>query len=154
VEDNAYHARRRQLIGAWTDDSRSRLSVLLKLAVSTEFSVSGIAFTRSSYRFARSEIDGLGPTVRQMYLDTQEALSDRGIIELHLYRGIAAPYEVRSVLTSFTSSIRIARRFGRYGVLKESIPSTRVFAWHQGPGWVNGRFGEQLEYVVLSEAPG
>ena len=153
MDDDAFHAKRKQLLGAWTDYSRSRLSVLLKLAVSAELGVPGIAFTRSNRRIAQFEAEALRNAVRRMYTETQEALEDRGIIELTLFRGITAPYEVQSVLSSFTSSIRIARRFGKYGVVEEGIPAGRVFLWHEGPGWRNGRFGEQFEYVVLSEAP-
>ncbi len=91
--------------------------------------------------------------MRRIYEDTQEALRRRSILQVRLYRGLAAPYETPSILSSFTASLDMAMKFGPYGVIEENVPAVRIFAWYEGPGWRNGRFGQQFEYVVLSEEP-
>ena len=54
---------------------------------------------------------------------------------------------------SWSADPATARRFGACDILVEDIPAERVFMYHEGPGWRSGPFGQQYEYIVMSEAP-
>jgi hypothetical protein len=93
-----------------------------------------------------------------MYRETQDDLRVRGISEVLLYRGVREPYDPATavgVIESWTSDYDVAVEFaGPTGeVWIERITATRILAWYDGPGWVNGPKGSQFEWLILSEEP-
>lgn len=99
------------------------------------------------------EIQALESTVREIYERTQRHLRDRGIQSVRLYRGIQSEIIEPGVIESWTSDVDTAVRFNGFLVLEEDVPAERVFLYHLGPGWRNGRFGGQFEYLVLGSVP-
>lgn len=37
--------------------------------------------------------------------------------------------------------------------MEAEISANKIFMYHEGPGWKNGEFGNQWEYIVLKEEP-
>jgi hypothetical protein len=137
----------------WVSGSNSRGATLLKLTVKSEFALVRPVYQRRDFAIRPSQIASLRPVVRRMYRDTQADLSRRGISNVQLFRGVKSPVIVGDVLESWTTDLPTARVFGSYDVLVEIVPAERVFMYYQGPGWVAGPFGQQFEYLVLSEVP-
>lgn len=88
-----------------------------------------------------------------MYDETQAYFREQGIKEIVLYRGIKKEYAVKGVLESWTDDISTATKFNGRHVWTERIPVERIFVSYNGPGWKNGPYGMQYEYVLLSEVP-
>ena len=150
----SFEEARRKTIAAWVNGSASRRSTITKHAVAREFRLDQKIFERRPWNISDTEIDSLQPTVRRMYEDTQKALADRGIKEVTLWRGWEHGTRDWSVLECFTEEQSVADRFRKRGgangrIEYTTIPAWRVWMWHDGPGWRNGRYGNQLEWIVL-----
>ena len=85
---------------------------------------------------------------------TQASLRARGGAPIRLYRGITTEYVGQGAIESWTTDPEVAKKFAtrRGRVLTQLVSSDRVLAHSGGPGWKNGRFGEQSEWMIL--APG
>lgn len=90
---------------------------------------------------------------RQIYEETQSYFREQGITEVVLYRGIKKEYSVKGVLESWSDDIATAKKFNGRHVWEEHIPVERVFISYGAPGWKNGPYGMQYEYILLNEVP-
>jgi hypothetical protein len=125
--------------------------VELQEAVKQEFGLEGLVWHgRFAYSLSQTTIDRLRPVARQMYEETQTDLASRGVVAIRLYRGVSAGEPVR-VISSWTSDLSVAQRFGGGVILDADVAADRVFMYHRGPGWQNGPFGDQAEYLVLGD---
>lgn len=143
---------RRQLVGAWTGAKDAGLAITMRIAAREEFRLSCIATARRPrYMARRAEIERLKPVLRRIYYETQQSLDHVQMVRL--YRGV--PENVLLIplcIASYTSDLTTARRFGSI-ILTEDIPTSRILWWHGAPGWIDGPYGLQHEYLVLSEEP-
>lgn len=145
--------RRTALIWEWTSGSNRRAAVVLKHAVKSEFRLEGDVWSRGiTYRIAQREIDAVRRDARTMYERTQAYFRARGITRVKLYRGLkpgTAPH--RNAVESWTSDPEIARQFAgpRGVVLEQEVPVSQVLTHHKAPGWVDGPYGRQSEYLVM-----
>jgi hypothetical protein len=138
------------MLSQWVRGSTRRASVELQEAVRREFSLLGEVWHGDiRYRLSDARIERLRPVVRRMYEETQVDLGSTNIAQIELMRGIRSANEMERVLESWTSDPLVARSFGTYTVIRESISASRVLAYHAGPGWRPGPFGDQSEYLVL-----
>lgn len=153
LSDRAFGRRRREVMVQWVRGSNRRTSTLLKHAVKAEFDIGRPVYQRRAFAIRSAQVDGLRPVVRRMYAQTQADLRDRGITEALLYRGLKSPAVVGDVLESWTDNLSVAQGFGSYDILVETIPAARIFMYYLGAGWITGPFGQQFEFLVLSEAP-
>lgn len=136
---------------SWVRGSSRKQSVLLKVAVKEEFGLPQEVWKRGKHKFTDEQIAQARVAVRRMYEETQEHLKQQGISSLHLYRGIKSPVVTPGTVEAWTTDLDSARKFGEYGILEEDVPASRILAYSQGPGWVNGPNGEEFEHLVLGE---
>jgi hypothetical protein len=91
--------------------------------------------------------------VRRIYDKTQEALRAQGYgptDTVTLYRGFKREYGVAGSVESWTIEPIVAEKFDGGGrVWRRDVPVSEVIMFSGGPGWRNGRFGEQHEWVLL-----
>jgi hypothetical protein len=153
MELHSFEDERGRLVAEWVRGSWRRTSIVMKRAVRAEFKLGGLIYERSRVTVRPAEVETLRPVVRRMYEETQADLRRRGVTVVRLYRGVKRPMSRIGVLESWTLDPATAERFGTYDILVEDIPAARIFMYYQGPGWQRGPFGQQYEYIVMSEAP-
>ena len=126
----------------------------MRAAAREEFALTCIATARRPRFAARSfEVERMQPVLRQLYEETQDSLIQVPGRMIQLYRGVPEEMAlVRLCIASYTSDLTTAGRFGSI-ILAERIPKSRILWWHGGPGWIDGPYGPQYEYLVLSEEP-
>jgi hypothetical protein len=127
--------------------------VVLKETLQRSLGVEGVVFNPKGFVVSDDEVRAMEATVRAMYERTQVHLRKRGIDSVHLYRGIQSEIIEQGVVESWTGDVDTAVRFDGFLVLEEDVPAERIFLYYLGPGWRNGRFGEQFEYLVLKSVP-
>jgi hypothetical protein len=133
--------------------STRRPSILLKEAIKQEFGMPGLVMNKRDFSIAQGEINGVRDTVRQMYDRTQESFRQQGITTISLYRGVKSDVRVPGVVESWTTDLKTARKFDGYDIMEMTVPVDRVFMHSGGPGWKNGKYGEQHEYMVMADRP-
>ncbi len=147
-----YERERNRLIYSWVRGSTRKASVEMQEAVKQEFGLSGEVWHGTfKYALSQKRIDRLRLVVRKMYEETQADLVRKGVTEIRLYRGIRSPAATMRVISSWTASHDVARQSGERGILRLVVSADRVFMYHAGPGWQDGPFGQQFEYLVLGE---
>ena len=135
---------------AWVHGSNSRASITMKEAVRNEFGVRrGIIYNPRGHEIPSGDIAAARPVVRGMYEKTQAYFREQGITELKLYRGVKSETNVHGVIESWTSDLKTARKFNGHDIMEQTIPVDRILLAHNGPGWKNGRYGQQYEFVVM-----
>ncbi len=139
------------LLKSWVNGAHRKKSVLLKRAVKEELGVRGLVMNRNKYTHTAAEINASRASVRSMYDATQASLKGKKTITL--YRGVKSEIRSPGVVESWTTDLKTARKFNGHDVMRMEIPVDRIFMYSGGPGWANGRYGEQFEYMVLPEAP-
>lgn len=139
---------------AWVNGSNSQRSVKLKHAIQRELQVDGRVWNPKARLVDAAEVEKARGPARLMYERTQEYFRAQGIKEVRLYRGIRSDVFDLNVVESWTTDLETAIGFSKgYEVREKVIPVERIFSCHQVPGWRNGDFGEQYEYLVLGSAP-
>ena len=146
-------AEARRIQWEWVHSSSRRPSIVLKETLQRALGVEGWVVNPKGFQVSSDEIRAIQDTVREMYQRTQQYLNERGISSIPLYRGIKSATIEPGVIESWTSDMETAVRFNGFRVINEEIPAERIFLYHLGPGWRNGRFGEQYEYLVLGSVP-
>ena len=122
----------------------------MKEAVRNEFGVRrGIIYNPRGHEIPSGDIAAARPVVRGMYEKTQAYFREQGITELKLYRGVKSETNVHGVIESWTSDLKTARKFNGHDIMEQTIPVDRILLAHNGPGWKNGRYGQQYEFVVM-----
>jgi hypothetical protein len=146
-------AEARRIQWEWVHGSRTRPSVVLKETLSRALGVEGVVFNPAGFVVSQDEIELMQGAVQEIYERTQQYLRDQGIRSMHLFRGVKGATMEPGVIESWTSDVSTAVRFNGFRVFEENIPAERIFLYHRGPGWRNGKFGEQYEYLVLGSEP-
>lgn len=141
------------LLDGWTTDSNSKWGVTLKQAIKEEFGIDGLVINRYGADVLRNEVDSARDVVREMYNTTQQAFADSGTTTVRLYRGVKSEVRVPGTVESWTTNRDIAVAFDGYDIIEMEIPVTRIFMYSGGPGWRNGIYGEEYEYMVLGGVP-
>jgi hypothetical protein len=142
-----------KLQGAWVNGSNNQKSIVLKTAVRDEFGVRGIMMNRNGYEPPARAVEAARVSARAMYDATQAELRRQGITEVSLYRGVKTEVRTPGIMESWSTDQKTAKKFDGHDVLEEKIPAGRIMMYSGGPGWQNGKYKEQYEYVVLSEEP-
>lgn len=151
-----FEERRSQLVRSWTTSSNSNRAIEMKTAVSEHFNAgAGIVYSR------RANLPDLDPAdvaqtagdLKRIYRGTQRQFQLDGTQTVTLYRGLKSPVADVGALEGWTTDLETAQKFGTYTVIKEEVDVRRVLWHHNAPGWQNGRYGEQFEYLVMPEAP-
>ena len=137
----------------WVHGSNRRSSIALKETIRQEFKTQGLVMNKRQFNIGDNEIAAITPAVRSMYEQTQAEFAKRGITEVTLYRGVKSGIRVPGVVESWTTDLATARKFNGHDILTETVPVSRIFMWHEGPGWKNGKYGEQYEYMVMGSVP-
>lgn len=140
----------RRLQYAWVHGSNTRDGVLLKEAVKAEFGINNrMVMNPRGHAIAAESIASARPAVREMYNKTQAYFRERGITEVKLYRGVKSRTNVHGVIEAWTTDIATARKFNGHAVMEKTVPVEKVLLAYDGPGWRNGRYGQQYEYVTM-----
>ena len=135
---------------AWVHVSNTSGGIVLKEAVKSEFGITNrLVMNPRGHEIAASQIANAKPAVREMYNKTQAYFKERGITEVKLYRGVKSQTNVHGVIESWTTDPKTARKFNGHGVMEKNVPVEKILLAHDGPGWKNGRYGQQYEYVVM-----
>lgn len=139
----------------WVHGSKRKASVAWKQAAIDELGAGGVPFSRVAWNFTEADRAAARRAVRLQYDMTQTALAAQRVQVVKLYRGVKGQYDAAGSLESWTTDIATARKFaGPSGVvIVEDVPASRILAHSGGPGWKNGKFGEQHEWIVLGERP-
>lgn len=139
---------------AWVNGSNSAKGVTLKHAIQAELVVDGVVWNPKGRETDSAEVERARASARLMYERTQEYFRGKGIKEVRVYRGIRSDVTEKNVVESWTMDLETARKFSQgYDVRQKVIPVEQIFMFHDGPGWRNGKFGEQFEYIVLGSVP-
>lgn len=149
----------RHYSATWVNGSRRRDSVALKYGIAEELGQPGDVYTRRAYNISAADVSSARLAARTLYSDAQDQLRASGYQPgdtVTLYRGIKEAYRSHGVAESWTSDRRIAERFAGEGgiVWAEEVPVQRILTYRGAPGWQDGRFGNQKEFIVLRSAPG
>ncbi|MHA2039380.1 MAG: hypothetical protein ACW98X_23395 [Promethearchaeota archaeon] len=138
--------------GGWTHGSVRRESVLMKLAAKEEFGLGGVQIAKRKYNILGSEISAYKSGVRELYESAQEDFKRRGIKNVTLYRGVKKDFATEPILSSWTTDLNTAKRFdhGKMEyILKESVDVKDILTSHISPHWVNGKYGQQYEFIKM-----
>ena len=127
---------------------------MLKEAIKQEFNMPGLVMNKRGFQIAQSEIDDVRSTIRDMYDQTQQSFKDRGVETVTLYRGVKSNVRIPGVVESWTTDLATAKKFNGYDIMKMEVSIDRIFMHSGGPGWKNGKYGEQYEYMVMANKPG
>lgn len=156
----AYIRQRDVIVREWVHGSKRKTSVTVKLAMQAELGIGGVAYSRVKWNIDPAAVEAMRPVVRRMYEETQAALAQRRIDAITVYRGVKKRYpdgkDRRGTLESWSSSAEIELRFARGNpdnVKIEDVTRERIFLFRNGPGWKDGRFGNQEEFVVMADEP-
>lgn len=142
-----------KLLYEWVHGSNRRTSILLKEAIKQEFGTPGLVMNKRDFAISQAEIDGARTTVREMYDRTQQGFAADGVTTVKLYRGVKSSVRIPGVVESWTTDLETARKFDGYDIMEMVVPVDRVFMYSGGPGWKNGKYGEQYEYMVMADRP-
>lgn len=149
---STFEGRRERLVLGWTTSSHNRVSAEIKEALK-DLGVAGMPYQRREYSLDPDRVTQTRADLRRIYDDTQAHFAERGITHVRLYRGYKSDYDIASNIEAWSSDEKTARKFGRLGVMYDDVPVSRILWHHDGPGWTNGPYGQQYEYLVLSSAP-
>lgn len=138
----------------WVHGSKSKGAIAMKQAVQAELGVGGEVFQSRKFNLLPGDLAAAQDAVRLQYDMTQASLRASGGAPIRLYRGVTTEYVGHGAIESWTSDPQVARDFakGRGKVMTQVVTPDRVLAYSGGPGWKNGRYGEQSEWMIL--APG
>lgn len=137
----------------WVSGSNRRAAVVLKEATKREFALEGDVWSRGiPYRLPDSDVEQARTDARAMFERTQAHFAEAGVKRVRLYRGLkpgSAPH--RNSIESWTSDPNVARRFAGPGgvVLQQDFPVQQILTHHGVPGWIDGPYGSQAEYLVM-----
>jgi hypothetical protein len=149
---DTFDRRREDLILDWTNSSNSGGAVAIKEAARTEFELDG-AIWNPRGRAIPGDLDEMRSDLRRTYEDTQEHY--RGVESVRLYRGVKTQTTIDGTVEAWTDDVNVAKKFaGRDGgVIYSDMDTRRILASVDAPGWRNGRYGNQREFLVLSDPP-
>jgi hypothetical protein len=145
----SYKERRDHYMWSWVHGSKTKAAVTMKKAAIEEFGLKGIPYSRRDYKVSPKWQKTAKEDMRRMYDDTQREFARRDVKTVTLYRGVKSDVETRGALESWTTDPKIADKFDGHGVIKMEVPVEQVLTSHQSPGWVDGVWGNQKEYVVM-----
>lgn len=146
----------------WVHGANRPSSVLFKEAARQELAPDGVVISTHNRTFTENEVKAMREDVRALYNETQRAFANTHQTHVTLYRGVAlGPDEKYSsgVMESWTSDPKVAQRFAKNAaqrypgrepqVIIERVPVQDVLVHSGGPGWHDGAYGSQAEYIVL-----
>ena len=156
ARSSASHAERRTwMLWEWVRGSNRKSAALVKEAARREFGGAGVPWYRGKpYSLQPADVTRTQRDLRRIYSETQQQFARRKIRTVTLYRGVYGDdTSHRNTVESWTSSRTVAEKFARKGpnprVLTITVPVGQVLVYHKVPGWVDGPFGEQAEYLLL-----
>lgn len=151
---DTFEGRRERIILSWANGSNSNSSIALKEAVRQEFGLDGQLWNPYG-RDLPKDLTRTRQDARRIYEDTQKHYSGRRAGSLRLYRGVKSDVVIEGAIESWTDDISVARKFaGKNGeVIFDDVDTRKIFASVDAPGWRNGRFGDQREFLVMSDPP-
>lgn len=138
-----------KLLHEWVHGSNRRTSIILKEAIKQELGARGLVFSRRQFNISDAEIKAARTSVQQMYEQTQAYLKQQGIKDIVLYRGVKTEIRTPGVVESWSTDRRTANKFDGHDVMEMRVPAEQIFMFSGGPGWKNGKYGEQFEYMVM-----
>ncbi len=153
-DPDSFEGKRERALLDWTSGSNSSSSVALKEAARREFGLDGQIWNPHD-RVVEAQLDDLQNTLGRTYSETQAHYSGPRAGSVKLYRGVRSDVFVEGTVESWTDDPSVARRFaGRNGeVLVADIDTRRILSSVDAPGWRNGPYGDQREFVILSDPP-
>jgi SPP1 gp7 family putative phage head morphogenesis protein len=144
--------RRAHLLWQWIHGSKRKTSIELKQAAIQEFGLRGISYNPRGFRIAAADVARTRGDLRKLHNLTQRDLKRRGIKSIRVYRGVRGEVVERGAVESWSTDRKVAEKFaGQTGgkVVVETVPAERILARRGGPEWLDGRFGNQSEVIVL-----
>lgn len=153
----------------WIHGNDRISGVATKQAVAEVFDRNEVVWNGIGVPLNRDMVDGLKRGVSSMYNRTQAALAKQGLKPtdtVRLVRLVVIPQGeayIPGALESFGTSAKRARNAGtamasqmgitgRRVLMTVEVPRDRVLAYQDGPGWVDGRYGNQGEWLVIGGA--
>lgn len=99
-----------------------------------------------------------------MYEETQEWFQENGIKSLQLYRGAGKARGTFDTASSWSESKQVASEFAEQSVNNikrkggtpqpsvffKEVPVEDILIGHRAPGWENGKYGQQFEWIVMN----
>jgi len=140
-----------RLLWSWVHGKRTRTVVEMRKAAAREFNLRGVVYNTKGFRIDERDVAQSAKDLRFLYNATQAFFRDNGQRQVKVYRGVKAGRAGRGAIESWTTSQSVAEKFaGREGhVITETVPVERVLTVRGGPYWLDGRYGNQGEIVVM-----
>jgi len=132
----------------WVHGANRKGSVELKTALKKEFKLSGIVQNRRGFSVSSKAVETFAADARKIYDATQAAFAKAGVKTVKLYRGVQTSYQVAGVVESWTTDINVAKKFGGI-IMEKEVPVDKIFTSVDSPGWIDGVWGGQKEYMVM-----
>jgi hypothetical protein len=142
-----------EIIDKWVHGSWGRIPTNFKEAIRREFGLDAMVYNRNGVPLNRNLIKSMQPQARAMYNATQAYFKEQGLTHIKLYRGLKGGIDAFSVAESWTADYATALKFDGFDVLEMVIPVNRILISYNAPGWHNGKYGNQFEFIVMPEAP-
>lgn len=140
-----------RLLWVWVHGKRRREIVEMRMAAARAFNLRGAVYNTKGYRIDELDIAQSVKDLRVLYADTQAYFAEQGKRTIKVYRGVKAGRAGRGAIESWSTSEAVAGKFaGPQGhVIAETIPVERVLTVRGGPHWLDGRYGNQAEIIVM-----
>jgi hypothetical protein len=154
--EDTFAGRRERMLLEWTNGSNSAGAVSTKEAVRLEFGLDGQTWNPHGRRIPpEHELGERARDARRTYDETQTYYSGPRAGSVKLYRGVRSDTFVEGSLEAWTDDPAVARRFAGKGgkVIVADIDTRRIFAGVDAPGWRHGRYGDQREFLIMSDPP-
>jgi len=140
----------------WTNGSKRKHSIELKQAAAEEFGLEGRIYNPRDHGIDPELVGETREDLRAMYAEAQEVFWEQGERKKTLYRGVKEDYGVEGTLESWTDDPDEALKFADGdpdNVMVEEVDVRRILTHKDAPHWVNGKYGDQGEYVVMPQKP-
>jgi hypothetical protein len=140
-----------RLLWSWVHGKRTRTVVEMRKAAAREFNLRGVVYNTRGFRIDERDIAQSAKDLRYLYNATQAYYRNKGQRRVTIHRGVKAGRAGRGAIESWTTSPSVAKTFAGPGghVITETVPVERVLTVRGGPYWIDGRYGNQREIVVM-----
>jgi SPP1 gp7 family putative phage head morphogenesis protein len=140
-----------RLLWNWVHGKRRRVNVEMRIAAAREFNLRGVVYNTKGYRVDELDVAQSAKDLRQLYTDTQAYYAQQGKRTVKVYRGVKAGRAGRGAIESWSTSEAVAKKFaGNEGhIITETVPVERVLTVRGGPHWLDGRYGNQAEIIIM-----
>lgn len=132
----------------WVHGSNRKVSIWMKQAAKKEFGLHGMVYNPRGFTTPSNVIPSVRKSLRRTYEATQNELRKKGIKTIRVYRGVKGEIITPNTLSSWTTDINTAKRFGG-NVIVQDVPVEKVLNFKGSKNWADGLWGNQHEVIIM-----